>query len=218
VVSILPTPTPAPAPASSPLAAGSFVTYTVASGDSLYAIALRYGVAIEALAAANGLIDSVIHPDQVLIVPITQPVALSPTLMVESVPPAPVTAPSLVPDSAPAGAVDPGPYPFSALYGDLMASYPASVERARFTLRATLPNDRQQVTCKPLPIWCSALDHHEQLLGVTLGRHFDIFAAGTLFATDQSLRGHAFSRDWRTVFLFDGSGMQRTSNIWWRMS
>jgi len=43
--------------------------YTVAAGDTLYSIARRYGVAVEAIEKANGLSSSVIHPGMRLRIP-----------------------------------------------------------------------------------------------------------------------------------------------------
>jgi LysM repeat protein len=206
---VLPTPTPqaalaSPTPATTPAAT---LTYTVASGDSLFAIALSYGITVDDLRAANGLTDSLIHPDQVLLIPAGSTLVLAPTTLAEDR----AATPSAAPDS-PLGLAENGveasqPYIFSPLYSDLTAGYPASIARERFTLHYA-PNRPPVGDLEAIAdLVQRALDHHEQLLGVTLPGRFDIFAAGTLFAPpDQLLRGRAFSRDWRTVFLFDGSG------------
>jgi LysM repeat protein len=55
-----PTPTPAPTP----------VTYIVQAGDTLNAIAARYGTTAQAIMAANGLTSEIIQVGQVLIIPI----------------------------------------------------------------------------------------------------------------------------------------------------
>jgi LysM repeat protein len=62
-------------------------TYTVQPGDSLYRIANRFGVSLDALIAANHLTTTVIQPGQVLIIPgvAPQPEAAQP----EAPPPAP---------------------------------------------------------------------------------------------------------------------------------
>jgi len=44
-------------------------TYRVRSGDTLFRIALRYGVTVEAIRAANGLTSNTIYPGQVLVIP-----------------------------------------------------------------------------------------------------------------------------------------------------
>lgn len=45
-------------------------SYTVLEGDTLSAIAERFGISVEALKAANNLVDDLIQPDQVLIIPL----------------------------------------------------------------------------------------------------------------------------------------------------
>ena len=55
-----PTPTPAPTP----------VTYIVQSGDTLNAIAARFGTTAQAIRDANGITGDLIHPGQVLIIPV----------------------------------------------------------------------------------------------------------------------------------------------------
>lgn len=61
-------PSPAPAPAPAPLSA-STQRHTVAAGDTLFAIAQKYGTTTQALFAANGLSsDSIIYPGQTIAV------------------------------------------------------------------------------------------------------------------------------------------------------
>ena len=55
------------APAPDPAAAQRI--HVVQPGDTLFAIARRFGVGVEALRTANGLTDDRIHPGQVLVVP-----------------------------------------------------------------------------------------------------------------------------------------------------
>lgn len=59
-----PTPRPTPTPAPTP------VTYIVQQGDTLNVIAARYGTTAQAIMDANGLTSDVIHPGQVLIIPV----------------------------------------------------------------------------------------------------------------------------------------------------
>jgi LysM repeat protein len=62
-----PTPAPAPAPAPSAPATG---THTISAGDTVSAIAKRYGVSIDAVLSANGLDrSSIIYPGQTLRIP-----------------------------------------------------------------------------------------------------------------------------------------------------
>jgi len=63
-------PTPTPTPAPTPIPAATPVTYIVQSGDTLNAIAARYGTTAQAIMDANGLTSDVIHPGQVLIIPV----------------------------------------------------------------------------------------------------------------------------------------------------
>lgn len=58
--SAAPTPTPAPTP----------VTYIVQSGDTLNAIAARFGTTAQAIMDANGLTSEIIQVGQVLIIPV----------------------------------------------------------------------------------------------------------------------------------------------------
>jgi LysM repeat protein len=62
----MPTSTPGPAPTSAPTP----VTYIVQEGDTLNAIAAQYGTTAQAIMDANGLSSDVIHPGQVLIIPV----------------------------------------------------------------------------------------------------------------------------------------------------
>ncbi|MFJ4252221.1 LysM peptidoglycan-binding domain-containing protein [Microbacterium sp. NPDC090003] len=81
-----PAPAPAPAPAAAP------ATYTVAAGDTLFAIAQRHGIPLDTLLSANGLDrSSIIYPGQALAVSAAAP----------ATPPAPAAAPAAV-DAAPA--------------------------------------------------------------------------------------------------------------------
>lgn len=206
---VLPTPTPQAVSAFlSPVTLPAGVlTHTVASGDSLFAIALGHGITVDDLRAANGLTDSLIHPDQVLVIPAGSTLDLAPTAVADDSAGTSSATSASASDSAAGNADVSQPYIFSPLYSDLFAGYPASIARERFTLHYA-PNRPPVGDLEAIAdLVQQALDHHEQLLGVTLPGRFDIFAAGTLFAPpDQLLRGRAFSRDWRTVFLFDGSG------------
>lgn len=78
---VTPSPEPSPAPTLQP-SPGSTITptaaptpianqtYTVKSGDTLSAIAARFGTTVAALAAANNITDTrIIHPGQVLVIP-----------------------------------------------------------------------------------------------------------------------------------------------------
>jgi hypothetical protein len=67
-----PTPSPTPAPTATPSAAPTAAprTYVVVQGDTLGAIAARFGTTPNAIAAANGIKDpNQINPGQVLVIP-----------------------------------------------------------------------------------------------------------------------------------------------------
>ena len=57
------------APATSVPPPGTATTHIVQQGDTLYSIAGRYGVTVNAIMIANGLTNNVIHVDQVLQIP-----------------------------------------------------------------------------------------------------------------------------------------------------
>jgi LysM repeat protein len=65
-----PTSTPVPTLAlPAPAATAALITHTVARGETLYRIAIRYGTTVAALAAANGISDPTrIYPGQVLVI------------------------------------------------------------------------------------------------------------------------------------------------------
>jgi LysM repeat protein len=64
--SIAPTPTPGPTPTPAPTP----VTYIVQAGDTLNAIAARFGTTAQAIRDANGLTSDIIQVGQILIIPI----------------------------------------------------------------------------------------------------------------------------------------------------
>ena len=73
--SSLPTLTTAPSPAAGTPAGGTVqptgTSYTVQAGDTLFSIALRFGVSIDAIVAANGIRDpSLIAAGQALVIPV----------------------------------------------------------------------------------------------------------------------------------------------------
>ncbi len=72
---IMPTPgTPPPTPARTPTAV--MMTYIVQEGDTLYDIALRYGVDMDEIIAINGLEDpNTLYVGQELLIPLPPPTA-----------------------------------------------------------------------------------------------------------------------------------------------
>lgn len=61
--------TPSPAPAGQGTAASQLSQHVVQKGDTLEAIARRYGVTIDSLRRANKLRNHLIHPAQILVIP-----------------------------------------------------------------------------------------------------------------------------------------------------
>ena len=93
-----PTLTPTPAPTLPPR--GGEREYTVQSGDSLYAIARRFGVTIEALRKRNGLTSDFLRVGQRLIIP--DPLAGVPTNTPEPTrPPTATPVPTVTPTPVP---------------------------------------------------------------------------------------------------------------------
>ncbi|MFY9713666.1 MAG: LysM peptidoglycan-binding domain-containing protein, partial [Microbacterium sp.] len=77
----------AAAPAAAPAPAPAATVHTVVSGDTVYAIAQKYGTTVDAVLAANALTrESIIYPGQAL--------AVSGTAAPAAVPAAPITAPA----------------------------------------------------------------------------------------------------------------------------
>jgi LysM repeat protein len=99
------------------------------------------------------------------------------------------------------------PWRFSILGGDLASFYPLSLETDRFTLHfapETYPGQDPLVLANLVQ---QGLKSIETLMQVKLDVHFDIFAAGSVFAPpNRALRGRSFSYLRQTFFLHDGTG------------
>jgi LysM repeat protein len=106
----VPTLSPTPEPALSPTPAPpSGQTYIVQPGDTLYEIALRFGVSVEALAEANGITDTkLIRPGMILVIPVPGTTPAAPTVTPSQTPTA-ATATSRATPASTATAATPTP-------------------------------------------------------------------------------------------------------------
>ncbi|MGC9349921.1 MAG: LysM peptidoglycan-binding domain-containing protein, partial [Anaerolineae bacterium] len=202
------TATPTIEPSSTPLIEASTpLTYVVAEGDSLLAIAVEYDVSLEALMAANEIEDEdFIRIGETLTIPSTtlapQEAAESQeaeaTSFTETLEAGGVGSPDL--ETLRAG------YP-AQLGGDLAAAYPAEQEMPRFTVHyvpATYPEEDLQTVTTILE---RALQHIESSLGAEIQGGFDVYVPGSLFGPpNQHLRGRSFSANRYYFFLHDSTG------------
>ncbi len=108
-------------------------TYTVVAGDTLYRIAARFGVTLNALVQANGIVNpNVIYVGQVLTIPSGGSVVIPPT-QAPGPGPAPTQAPAPQPTQAPPP-VQPGPTGAFELGGHVESfSSPDSMRAAGMT-------------------------------------------------------------------------------------
>lgn len=177
---------PGPLPTPTPYVEGGNIIHTVSSGETLIGIAEHYSVTVESIRAVNELDSEIIQPGQKLRIP-AESVDLP-------IPAATVTV------------TDTGWRP-SILQGNLAAAYPLTLEDERFTMHypPDLPTDHAPNEIAAMVE--SALNHIETRLQVHLEDHFDVYIAGSLFASeDTALRGRSFSEQRRSFYLFDDSG------------
>jgi FOG: LysM repeat len=178
-----PTASPEPAPTASPSPIPR--QYVVQLGDTLWDIAIRFGVDVETLKARNGLEGDLIYPGQVLILP-------GPAE--ETVRPSPIPSPTRI------------VWRFSPLSGNLDQTYPARWEGPRFTLHYTPGTWAAENLPEIRAIMEESIEAIEALLGVRLTDKPDIYLAGTLFSPPSiALRGFA-GPSGRLFLLMDGSG------------
>ncbi len=158
------------------------VIHEVSPGDTLSEIAVKYGVTVEEILAANGLDSDVIRVGQKLAIPTDD---MTPTPESEAL----------------------RPWKPSILEGDLAAAYPSVYTTERFTVHyapGTHPADDIEAVQAMV---VSGLAHIEERLQATLDGTFDVYVAGSLFAPpDAALRGRSFSAARRYFFLHDGTG------------
>ena len=115
------------------------------------------------------------------------------------------------------GAASPSPTPAvappppwtlpSPLYGDLEAGYPLTVEAGRFTLHYQPGAPADGDTDYLVAATERALAHVNETLGVNPAWHFDLYVAGTPFASPgETARGYSMSAARKVFCRYDGSG------------
>ena len=186
-------PSATPAPTTTPLAASETITHEVAPNEVLGGIALEYGVTVKAILETNNLDD----PDSVW----AGTVLIIPGADYEPTPDDTPGAVGEIPDATEA------PWKFSIIEGNLASAYPATVDTARFTIHytpGTYPDDDIENVEFMLD---RGLVHIERRLQTHLAGTFDVYVAGSVFASpNQALRGRSFSAARRYFFLHDGTG------------
>lgn len=180
---------------------------------ALLAATLAALVAGMRLTASRGMADA----------PVGATAALLPTFTPSPAPSVtPFPIPTGTPEPAPAAAAPPPAEPAppspsarasasgwerSIFAGDLAANYPLVFMHPRFTLHyqpGTYAHRNREATVAQVE---EALAHAEEALGVELEDRFDIYLAGTLFASPNAhLRGWSRSVDRRVYVLYDGTG------------
>lgn len=157
-------------------------TYAVQMGDTLSLIAYNYSVSVEDIAAANGISKtSTIYVGQILTIPTNQ-------VNVRAIPRASQWQPSII-------------------EGNLNIAYPRTHVTERFLVHYT-PNTYSAATITDVVAMLHrALTHIEDTFDARLEGRFDVYVAGSLFASpNQALRGRSFSAARYFFFLHDGSG------------
>lgn len=95
----------------------------------------------------------------------------------------------------------------SPLYGDLAAGYPLAVEGERFTLHYQPGTLADGDTAYLVALTERALAHVNEMLAVSPNWHFDLYVAGTPFASPgETSRGYSMSALRRVFYRYDDSG------------
>jgi LysM repeat protein len=173
------------------------IWHVVQYGETLTSIANLYGVTPELIQAANSLPDvNAVYVGQRLRIPVAsgvvQPSAGLTTISATSTPPSQTSVVS---------------WPRSILDGDLNANYPLLYEGERFRLHYQPGTYTAAHLNETVALIEQALNRVETTLDVRLDGSFDLYMAGTLFASPNAhLHGLSQSLDRRTFVLNDGSG------------
>ena len=181
-------PTVTPWPETGPL------RHTISRGESLISIATLYNVTVEEIKTLNNLTSDTILGGQQILIPAK---GIRP-LPVETVEPTVPFSQTTITDES---------WQPSLLEGDLKAGYPLTLESERFTLHYQPDTPAAQAPNLVAAQVELALGHIEEKLHVTLKDRFDIYVAGSLFASDGvALGGRSFSSQRRSFYLYDGTG------------
>lgn len=185
--------TATPAPAAD---AGDKVVYEVKAGDTLGAIAKRYGVTVAEITAANALGSDIIQVGQKLVIPLPTP---TPT-ETPTVTPTPTTTPTPTVTPTPTWAP-------ALLENDLGAAYPETSGPRRFTLHYRVDAYPAQDIASMQALIIRGLTHIEGTFHAVMSGAFDVYVAGTLFAApDMARRGRTFEEARQVFILRDGTG------------
>ena len=158
--------------------------HIVSQGETLIAIAARYGVTLEGIKALNGLTSDTIFSGQKILIPAggIRPPTPTPT---------------------------PEPWRPAIITGELDAVYSLTTIKGHFTLH--IPPDARAAptdeTSKIARLVETALDHSQRVLRRRLTGRFEVYVADTLFDAPRTLRRSFSLADQSRLFLlYDGSG------------
>jgi LysM repeat protein len=189
-----------------------FINHEIVAGDTLFGLAIEYGVSLEDIVAQNDLVDiNSLMPGQILIIPV----------MTVSGTPLPTTSPietnlsstpggeetNQVETTVNAGTGQASDWGPSIISGDLGANYPLEQTTASETIRVhyqprTFADENVDWLVPAIDaIW----NELETQVGGTVNQQVDLYLAGTLFGINPTLQGYTQSGYYRTFILVDGA-------------
>ena len=188
------------------------ISHEVVAGDTLFGLAIEYGVTLEEIVAQNDLADiNSLMPGQILIIPIATnsgtplPTASPIDTNLASPPSGEETSQSETPFGSGIGQTsDWGP---SIISGDIEANYPLEQTTASGAFRIhyqprTFADENVDWLMPAIDVIWGEL---ESQLGGTLDQQVDLYLAGTLFSINPTLQGYTQSGFYRTFILVDGA-------------